>query len=56
MTYRKFTEELSKRCSSYELAQNITGHIMDYENCYEWEAEIPQEYMETHLPYLNNKE
>lgn len=54
MTYRKFTEELSKSCSSYELAENITGHIMDCEKCYDWKAQIPKEYIKIHLPYLSN--
>ena len=54
MTYGKFTEELAKGCSSYELAENITGHIMDMEECYDWNAQIPKEYIEIHLPYLSN--
>lgn len=54
MTYRKFTQELSESCSSYELAENITGHIMDSENCFDWAAEIPEKYIKIHLPYLHN--
>lgn len=52
MSYREFTERLSKSCSSYELAENITGHIMDDEGCYDWDATIPENYVKIHLPFL----
>lgn len=53
MTYKKFTEKLSKSCSSYDLAENITGHIMDDEECFDWGAEIPEKYVKIHLPFLS---
>lgn len=49
MTYKEFTQKLAQTCSSYELAENITGHIMDTENNYDWDAEIPNEYVRIHL-------
>jgi hypothetical protein len=52
MSYREFTERLSKTCSCYELAENITGHIMDDEDCYDWDATIPENYVKIHLPFL----
>ena len=52
MNYRKFTEILSESCSCYELAENIVGHIMDEEDCYDWGAEIPAKYIKVHLPFL----
>lgn len=54
MNYREFTQELSESCSSFEFAQNITGYIMDAENCFDWQADIPENYVKIHLPYLFN--
>ena len=52
MSYREFTERLSKSCSRHEMAENIVGHIMDEEGCYDWGAKIPDEYIRIHLPFL----
>ena len=55
MTYRQFTKKLAESCSRYEYAENITGHIMEMEDCYDWGAEIPEKYIKIHLPYLYQK-
>lgn len=49
MTYRKFNECLGRTCSDQSFADNITGDIMDEEECWDWEAEIPEEYVKIHL-------
>lgn len=53
MTYREFTNELATSCSCHELAENITGHIMDSEDCWDWDAKIPEKYIRIHMPYLD---
>ncbi len=42
MTWREYLEKvLMRECSSFELAQNIIGDLMDQYGSYDWDAAVP---------------
>lgn len=49
MTYRKFWECLNRTCGHQSFTDNIVGDIMDTEECWDWDAEIPEKYIKIHL-------
>lgn len=41
MTWNEYLDQLMSQGSSFDLAQNVVGHLMDLYEDYEWDSEIP---------------
>lgn len=51
MTFRKFWDALREQTSCDAFADNIVGDIMDTLECWEWDAIVPEKYIQIHLTH-----